>query len=515
MRTGVLLLVAMLLLPTAAASSGTLLTEGGVDVPAGATVRFTPKLLFLDVGEAAPHLEVRAASLTVHHFRQPFREVTPPVADAPPVQWRGQVERETIALRDVLVRQGQATGDPFLGFYPDASAGATLVPSTNMTWEPRDGTAADTSVVSLTTLGRDERHEPDFHARVEEPHLAAEAPGLLRYEGKGVLKVRGVDLVVSSAEFAGTLPTGMERSSDGPLREGTLHWAVLEFEDAVLEVRSAVPWLLAAPEAEARWEGEAVLRGARGEIRADGTRYVAAGGTARIEGAFEALLSPQRDGSGRVVARVDLRGDLASTSLRPEPVAVAGTAVAPRPALEGWLALALGAVALAGAGGVALGHRLPRRDPAPRPEPSLPWTAEDCREAGAAAASEEDWARAAEWFERGQRLAPTSARMNADLAFALSQIGDHERALHHFAQASRLSTDGEADVNGALAAMAAGRPDAEVEAWLVRALARSPEFVVQVDEDQEFQHLQDRPAFRRAVSAAWREVARREAGGEG
>jgi thioredoxin-like negative regulator of GroEL len=142
----------------------------------------------------------------------------------------------------------------------------------------------------------------------------------------------------------------------------------------------------------------------------------------------------------------------------------------------------------------------------------MPFTAEDCCDAGAKAASEEDWAGAAKWFGRARTLAPTSARICADLAFSLSQIGDVDEALRHYAEASRLCADGEADFNGALAALHGARPLGEIEEWLERALARSPGLVMPLEADDDFKVLHGRTRYERAVDHAWQCLARR---GEG
>lgn len=70
--------------------------------------------------------------------------------------------------------------------------------------------------------------------------------------------------------------------------------------------------------------------------------------------------------------------------------------------------------------------------------PRLPFTAEDCVAAADRALGEERWPEAAEWLERARRLAPRSARIHLDLAFALRQCGQPEEALRLAEEARSL-----------------------------------------------------------------------------
>jgi hypothetical protein len=89
-------------------------------------------------------------------------------------------------------------------------------------------------------------------------------------------------------------------------------------------------------------------------------------------------------------------------------------------------------------------------------------------------------------------------------------MGDVEEALRLYAEGSRLSTDGEADFNGAFAALRADRPPEEVAAWLVRALERSPELVADLEDDEALEGVRGVPAYEEAMRRAWERT-----GGEG
>lgn len=495
----------MLMLPGLAQAQAptTLLVEGGVTIPAGSLLSFTPLLAFTNGTKGLESLDLRAPQATLHLFERPFTE-----ADAAGLNYKhlGGTDHTPLKLRNLHLRAGEVKGNGYLGMYPDRASLGHFTPLIETTLQPQEQSRITTKVM-LLHLGDE---EPDRFARhydvsVQEPHMDWSAPGTLRYEGDGAIKVFGVDLIVESAELAGTFRTGIERESDFALREGAFRWALIEFTNGTMEATSATPWRLDATQVDVRGEGHMTMLKVRHDAGASPSAPHARRATDRLEGQLDATLTVQRAAAG-LFTRVDVRqGTLASAAEAAPPSAQSTRAVAPGPAA--WPLPLLGlALVLAGGGAAGAYAALRRR------EPHMPFSPEDCREAGAAAASEEDWALAAEWFERGAKLAPTSARMHADLAFALSQIGDHDGALRHYATASRHSQDGEADFNGALAAIAAGRPPEEVETWLARALRRSPEYVLHIEDDEEFDPLRDRPAYRRIVATAWREVERRGVG---
>lgn len=147
-----------------------------------------------------------------------------------------------------------------------------------------------------------------------------------------------------------------------------------------------------------------------------------------------------------------------------------------------------------------------RKAPAPAPTPAaLPFTAEDCVAAADRAMAEGRWPAAAEWLGRAHRLAPTSARVASDLAFALRQLGDVEGALRLYGEAARAGADlgGEPAFHAALACLQSGRSHEEAEAWLARALESEPELAFVVDAE-DFTLLRGRPGTEDAIRKARR-----------
>lgn len=477
------------------------LVEGSVTVPPGASVSFTPLLVFVNDTSGIQSLVLRAPSATLHVFKRSFLEVD---GGETYYQHRDGVEHTRILLRDATIRTIDAGRGGFLGMYPEPSAQGRFIPLLAATLQPQDRSQVATQM-SLLRLGakEPERFGQNYNVQIDEPHMDWSAPGTFQYKGAGAVKAYGLELAVESADLSGTFRTGVERDSDFAVRGGAYRWALIEFSVGTMEATSSTPWRLDATHVDARGEGRVVMHKIRHGPEAAPDAHRARRSTEQLEGAFDATLAVQRDAGGLLLTRVDVRqGTLALATAAP---LAAQSARVGSPA-SSWLLPLLGLGVVFATGGAAGAYAVLRSR---LRGPSMPFRAEDCREAGAAAASQEEWALAAEWFERGVRLAPTSARMNADLAFALSQIGDHEGALRHYAAASRHSNDGEADFNGALAAIAAGRPPDEVETWLARALQRSPEFVVHMEEDEEFDPLRGRAPYRRIVDAAWREVERR------
>ena len=133
-------------------------------------------------------------------------------------------------------------------------------------------------------------------------------------------------------------------------------------------------------------------------------------------------------------------------------------------------------------------------------------TLEACLAEAGHAIAEDDWPVAAQRLTEARRFAPRSGRLCADLAYALSQMGRHEEALHRFEQARALGWDeAEALFQAALTAAEAGRPPAEVERWLVAALAQGPTLVTDVDHPV-LALARGRYAVEEAVDRAWRRV---------
>ena len=438
-------------------------------------------------------LSLTAPVLRIHYFERPILEARTPVVV---YQQPDKVQTWSRLVYDahVTLESTEEKGYVALLVDDESHGAAMLEGSARLAVEPRDRTsmqsAHDLRLSTKTTNATNEEHVQI----VEGHHVAGKGPGRLAYEGTGMLKLRGPDIVVNSPQGRFHVPTGVERNATQAVQEARIRWVILEFGGAVWEAEATTAWSTAARRFDASWEGIAMFTLMAGELRGADTRYVAKGGSAQLAGDLRAILAAVAEADSTLLMRLDVSGDVASTTLQ-------AAAMLPRrgPSLWPTLGWALGGIVAVCALSAGFGWALRQR----RDALLGPLTAEDCMEAANAAASVGDWPEAAEWFSRARRLAPGSARACGDLAFALSQIGDHEASLRLFAEASRLSSDGEADLSGALVALQAGRPPEEVERWVARCLSRSPEMVHYLEEDEEFAPLRGRPAFDAAVARAW------------
>lgn len=513
-RAGSILVTSILLLPLASATAGegTFLLQRAPRLPPDSEYVFSPLFVFQNDTSGVGDFVLDASNVTLHYYEQPFSEIdTPPLA----VQVIEEVERREHSYVHLRLTKEGSSAQGYVGLVPTPGGIARLAASRPPSFEARERTDAATMhwMGGPGLIGSQNRDDPGFRQTVTSPHVVCEAPGGLVFSGGGALKIFGIDVRVAAAGQEEVFRTGIERESEAPARDGARRWLVIEFEAGVLTTQSVMPWLIAASSAEASWDGEAFLEAVSGELTTEESRYVpVASRKASLTGSFTADLLPERarEGRGEVMLRMAVRGDLASTTLRQEALETAVPRVLSSFSPGLWLAGCLAFVAAAGVSGYAWGRQRGRGAAGAgmgwrrRGTSELPFSIEDCQEAGSAAAAMEDWASAADWFGRGLKLAPTSARLTCDLAYSLSQIGDHDQALRLFEEASMLSTDGEADFNGALAALRAGRSLEEVESWIERALARSPEFVAHLEEDDDFSVLKGRPRYEAAVADAWR-----------
>jgi hypothetical protein len=504
--------VALLLLPTAFAgsASGSFLAAGPTRLPAGAQLRVAPLAILADDAGGLGDLAIEAPRLRIHLFEARYVLVRTPLET---VGAYVDNRSDTYELVGASLRLSGAPAEGFVAAYAREGAWATLVGAAPSAIAPSRrsdlSTARSEPPVSADPFASRE------HARqvVDGPHALSMAPGSLTYEGPLLLKLKGLRLEGRSAAGAFVLDTRRDESPDAAGR-ATVRWAVLEAAEARMVARADTAWQVAWREASASWRGEMSFLPLEGHLAAGGATYVAPGGPATVEGRFAGALGVEEGPGGETLMRLTLDGDVARTTLAPR-----GAATFPVPRTGGLLVAVLAAVGVGGLGftaGALFGRRRgsvspslagPVSIPVP-PAVAMPFSAEDCCDAGAKAASEEDWAGAAKWFTRARTLAPTSARVCADLGFSLSQIGDVEEALRMYAEASRLSGDGEADFNGALAALHGARPMGEIEEWLERALARTPGLVVPLEADDDFRILHGRSRYEQAVGRAWQALAR-------
>lgn len=97
----------------------------------------------------------------------------------------------------------------------------------------------------------------------------------------------------------------------------------------------------------------------------------------------------------------------------------------------------------------------------------------------------EETTPACDWFGRARSLAPTSARLVQEHAYALSQVGDVSGSLRAYADASTLSGDGQADFDAARLLLTSEGGAREALMLFQRALERSPWLAIEAPEEPE------------------------------
>lgn len=475
------LLAILLQAPFASATSteGTFIVEGAVVVPEATHAEGGPLALYVPETAGISHLRVHIPRATVFEYRTTFCGVQTGVVPPLFVECGHSEQSWPVADAVMTLRPGEHAG--ILGVYaaPEATLGTDA--SGDVSWESR----AVSNVGNPESATTYQQSAAFYHQRVTGRHLEGVGNASLVYQGGGALKLRGPDVEIASSNLT--------RHETGKAKAGTTEEIVtvlfVRFDAPATVTLGDVPFQAALSSVEAAWDGPLRFTPREGSLRADDRIYFPTGTDAELEGRFTARLAPLEGGK----ARLELAGDLRATSMAAYAPANAGLAEGGRP----WLALLIvGAVVVGAAGGAAVWSRLHRRAPAAwhaeGSAAAIPFTVEDCLEAGALACGEENWTKGAEWFERGLRLAPTSARLHADLAFCLSQLGEIDRAMEHFRKSHALSTHGESAFNAACTAAFFGRED-EAAGWLVAALERSPEFVVHLRDDHELSPLLERP----------------------
>lgn len=489
----VLLLAALFFVPSSGASpsAGAFAVEEELLFAANLSAEGIPLALFVPQTRGIGGLEIRLPNATVTEHRVTFHSIDPHVVDplsAAVVPTRS--DREWITNGTVRLLPGSHDG--VFGIYPRA-ADLALYASGPSTWQAR----IRSEIGDFVYAGQRGSDDVGYAERVEGLHLLGVGNGSLRFTGLGEILLVGPDVEVQT-ERVTRHETGFRRTS--ATEEVATVLVIQLHEPATVDVHG-VPFEAALDLMDVSWDGPLRFTPREGNLRSEDGRYLSSGRSAMLDGDLEARIVPTDEGR----ASVEVHGNVRSSTLIFEQKA---------PLLEpdnlDWVPLlVLGSVTLGAGGGAFVAWGVMRRRLGAPEGPALPFTPEDCQEAGAIACAEEEWAKAAEWFERGVLLAPTSARLHADLAFCLAQIGDVERALAHYAKAHALSEDGEAAFNAACAAVAAGL-DAEAARWLGVALDRSPEFVVHLAEDEEWDALLATPAVDAIVAAAWERLGRWE-----
>lgn len=127
---------------------------------------------------------------------------------------------------------------------------------------------------------------------------------------------------------------------------------------------------------------------------------------------------------------------------------------------------------------------------------------EECVSIALLAVEAGDPDRALEWFRHARGLAPGNARLAAQEAWCLGELGRVDEAIEAYAEASFLSDDGLADLDAALLLLREGGAEGKAEARLTQALHRSPELALEIRRLPEVRPLRGRAAYDHALSRA-------------
>lgn len=500
MRVVVCLVLALgLLAPAARAeeSRGQLQVQGSFALAERAETVLSPQLVMSNTTWAVDGFELQAAKVVVHLYSGDAVSVRDPIRDH--THLPHTVRAETHTYHNVSIRLEDASAEGL--WVLNSTDGRLTLPSAGaLTFEPRPYSDM-TDVPGSPPWASD--HREHHHRQIfRTPHLATHAQGVVQYEGGGSIKLHGMMLYVESDEGGRLISTQWTTTSGpGPLEK--MRWAVLEFPHAVLQASAQSPWRVLASDVTFVCGGLSLFGPTSGTLEANGFRLLAEGRATHLSGELKGRATPMMVDEAAVVA-LDLAGDLQHTDLVEEPAGTFGRASVPAP-IGGWLLLPL-ALALV-AGGFAVGLAVRRRRGALAAPAAIPLTPEDCCALAARAIDHERWPEAAEWLSRARRLAPGSARLCADLAYATAQMGEHEEALALFVEARGLGADApEMHFHAALAALAARRPPAEAEAWAKAALEHSPSLALEMEE-RPFDALRGRPGFEEALTRAWDRLA--------
>lgn len=480
-----------LLLPTSVAEavSGSLSIESA-RLPPGAGTTLRPDAALLRETDQVDTFAVASPRLRVTYHEMQF--VSPPVPNAPAVQ-TGASSRSFFLTSATVAKTSDGDHDGHVGFYPESPATLVLTGVEETIGRP--------SV--LTTIEGDGDWTPDtaglwwYSQRVEGPHVHYAGAGALHYRGPGAFKVYGLDVAIRGSGNATpeTFRTGLFQDDTAHYRQA---WLILEADDATLDAAGTAPVEMASKTAgRLRWEGAAIVAGARGDLEAGGEAYAARGEQASLSGELTADLVP----AGRS-ATLRLEGELDRTSLSAATTVRSPAGPAPSEIGSGLVGLGLGAVV---AGGIAWGwsRRIRHATEAAR--------LDHCMEMADQATLLGMHRTAADWLREARRYAPANAGLALDEAAALEALGEDEAALVAYAEAHTLSRSGAAALARARLLARLDRPLAEIREWAGFAIARSPDMVADL-RSEPFARLQADPRWRRAVAAAEREDARRGPG---
>lgn len=523
-------MAALLLLPSVLAESGSgrLVSEGTIAFPHDTTVEGKPLAAFTDDMDGLLRISLVASKARLLEVSRPGYVDATGTLNA-----SGPSRRVETPLTDARFELAAVDENGWIGLYPADSARMSMVANVEALLDPvansqvgdNENEIKEVSSLYDEAFGEGRPNDPRYRRFISLPHLLMSSPGVATFEGRGILKVYGPDLLLESRERDGLLRTGLTSDGASPVRNDVQEWILIEYEGGTLQVDAVSPLTIALDSASVAWSGAATFSTLSGTLKTSTRTYAPDGRSATLAGDLTAKVSPVLD-SDEVVAYVDLQGTLSSTTLTPQASAAPVRAESGSSGTTPWLLFGGLAVLAMGGASVATAVAARRRvqpvvaapkaaggAPASAPQPPLvtllPATddglqADDCIRFADDAAVERRWARALHWAQRARVLAPNNARIRADEGEYLFQLGLFEESLQAFAEASRLDTsEGYADYRGAQAAVAAGRPVDEVLAWLERALDRSPDLVGDLELFKEFDGLRGMPGYDAMVRRAY------------
>lgn len=316
--------------------------------------------------------------------------------------------------------------------------------------------------------------------------------GSASYVGGGVLKIYGPTVRVQSAENTTTEVTGHTPESDAPARGVHEEALTLFFDTGNLTFTTDATFQAAGHMAQFAWTGGVTLPDATGDLSGDTGLAQAHHEQTVLEGAFTGTLQARENGASSIA----ISGRLDRTNLALAPA----SAFLPAPKWPaGWLVATALVSVLAAVVAVWLVAR--RR----RPEDTLHALSADEFQQLADVAIEAGQPREAlTWIRRARELAPTSTTLLLNEAHCLSLLGDVDGALALYEQASKASSDGEADLLAATLLASVDQPAERVADHLRRAFAVNPALVLEVQLDDTFDRLRAAPPVRRAIRDAMR-----------
>jgi hypothetical protein len=401
----------------------------------------------------------------------------------------------------------------FAGFYPDQGATLVMEAAGRSTSEVRASSTIGTTDAQ-TNEGQEVRH---YQQGVKGLHTYAAGHGSVTYEGKGRLKVVGLDFEIQSANLT-QHETGIEQTGPTEVRES---WVVLAFvSEAALTMADAQTVEFAMPTLSARGAGDLSFTTVAGELRTEEGTYLSTGGRAVVGGTFEALLQPV----GRTDGLLTLHGDLrpSSSFVRQPAPSVFG---AESPAWWG-VGLLVGAVLVGGAA-VTIHKLRPRVRPMwRRGAPGALRTSADRRQAkrllaydrllarvragdvernhlGAAlyvvaskvAEAEEDWAVMYDFMRAARLGCPDMAEYAMREGFALFYMGETTKAAGAFNDATYHDRQSGEPWYWLARCQARGGHLDDAEGTLARALGLTPGLLDDVETCADFAPLLERPRF--------------------